>query len=122
MRYSGSGFNVTKGGKAKLEQAVERAKNETDTHLLWLDLIMKDDGYGNTIIDHIGYAILEPKTARRMTFGEVNPSKITVIGQGGGVLRIPTVPTQRTSPVAYKSQIRTGVREIVNRLIRWDWL
>src|SRR5690349_22342750 len=47
MQYSRAGFNVAKGGKAKYEQAIERAKNLTDTHLLWLDLVMKDDGYGN---------------------------------------------------------------------------
>jgi hypothetical protein len=61
MRYSGSGFNVAKGGKTKYEEAVERAKNETDTHLLWLELVMKDDGYGNALIDHIAYVVIEPK-------------------------------------------------------------
>jgi hypothetical protein len=113
---SKSGLTIAKGGKAKFEEAVERAKKETDTHILWLELNVKTDDYGNSYIDYIDYAVLKPRTAKRLTSGRVTPGEPNV-AVTGGILRVPR--PRRPSPV---SQIRSGAREIVNRLVHWDWL
>lgn len=118
-RQSGASLIVTKGDKMDFVQALERAKKETNTHLLWIDLALKDDAYGNTIIDYLDYALLAPQTAKRLASGRVQTGQ-TVIVPEGGILRLPQPPVaRRSSPTL---QIKSSAREIVNRLILRNWL
>ena len=114
-----SNLNVARGEKMNFEDAVKRAKKETDTYILWIGLKTASDAYGYSWVDYIDYVVLAPQTAKRLTLGRVQPGDNTVVGRGGGVLRLPTTRTRQRSATP---QIISGTREIAERLIRWGWL
>ena len=117
MKYEPRPFrNVSKGGKMKFESAKERAKKETDVHVLWLGIVTVNDSWGRTSVDYIDYTVLIPGTARSLTSGRVYPGKQTVVAQGG-VITIPSIQ-KRSSEVL---QMILGTREIVSRLKTSGW-
>lgn len=119
VKQKKSGLKVAKGEKMSFNEAIEQAKQETDTHILWIELVTKSNAYGDSMIDYIDYALLSPQTAKRLARGRIDPENKIITGQEGGVLRLPDTSRRR---VLTSSQIRAGAREVINRLIRWEWL
>ena len=111
---------VTKGGKISFNEAKERAKKETDAYILWISFVAKDDGYGNMLIDFADYALLMPKSSRRLTYGRVKPDKRSVVSTGG-VLGLPTPRTNRGSPTAAYHQMREIAWQIPDILLHGGW-
>jgi len=109
-------FNVTKGGKMKQAQAIERAKKETVAHLLWLGIVMVDNGYGQMIVTRVDYTILVPGTAKVLTSGQVNPGKQQIVGQGG-VMTIPTIQKQSDE----LTQLKQAAMAVVSHLKSTAW-
>ena len=110
---------ITRGsGKTTYKEAKEQAQKETETFVLWLGFLAKDDGYGNMYIASIQYAVLSPQTARVVTRGEIDPGENKVV-TSGGVLQIPT--GRRTAATGI-IQMRTGARQIAAILLRGGWL
>lgn len=112
------GLVVARGEAMKFDEAIERAKKESDTYILWIELKAEYSVLGYcSRVDYIDYAVLAPQTAKRLTYGRVDPGKKTVIGMGGGILRLPTTGRRDA-----RSELRWGMEEIANRLIRWGWI
>jgi hypothetical protein len=111
--------NTTKGGTMKFNEAKARAGKETDAYVLWISFVGKDDGYGNMLIERADYALLSPKTSRRVTFGEVRPGAANVIATGGRVL---TIPSARTRQSTTHRTLEALAREIAATLVHGGWL
>lgn len=110
---------ITKGGgKIGYKEAKEQAKKETETFVLWLGFVAKDDGYGNMYIASLQYAVIMPQTAKILTRGEIDPGQNQVV-TSGGVLQIPT--GRRNSATALL-QMKQGARRIAGILLRGGWL
>jgi hypothetical protein len=105
------------GGKITYAQAKEQAKKETETFVLWLGFLAKDDGSGNMYIESIQYAVLTPNSAKVLTRGEIQPKQYGVLSSGG-VLNIPNVRRRTDSLI----QMKDGAREIAGILLRGGWL
>lgn len=108
--------NAVSAGKMTAEDAKRRAKSETDSYLLWLSFVSRDDGFGNMSIRYVDYELLLPRTAQRLTFGRSFPGKAGVVGTGG-VLGIPTGRGRSSTLV----EMKAAVREIAERLKHGGW-
>lgn len=83
-------------GSRKRTAAMERAKNETDAYVLWLEIklvdrVVTDRGtpYVEEYISCVDYYVFMPQTAKILTEGRVYPGRQD-IKHGGAVLRLPT--------------------------------
>jgi hypothetical protein len=108
-----------KAGKMDFNEAKQRARAESDTHLLWISFVAKTDGLGRMYIDYADYAVLIPKTAVRLTYGRLQPGQANVVGTGGAVL---TIPSARTSRATMLSSMKGIAREIAGTLAHGGWL
>ncbi len=105
-------------GKISYKASKELAEKETDTFVLWLGFLMKDDGYGNAFIESVQYAVLTPKTAKIVTRGEIDPAENKIV-TSGGVLQNP--PGRKNAATALL-QMKQGARKIAEILLRGGWL
>ena len=109
---------VIKGGKMTFEQAVARAKQETDSYVLWMEINERIDVAGLRVItniEHIDYLLLMPGTgevARKFT---LDPSKIVQTSEPGTPLPPQTRGRSRDSGF----QLRHCGREIARVLRYW---
>jgi hypothetical protein len=106
---------MTKGGKMTYSEAKKQAEKETETFTLWLGFSAKDDGYGNMFIESVQYAVIQPKTAKILTRGEVKPGQNQI-----DMTQIPTV--RRRHRAGSLSEIKNSVRQIASILVRGGWL
>lgn len=119
LRAITSAKNAEKIGTLRYNEAKTRAK-DGDDYVLWIAYVSKDDGYGNMRIDYADYAILMPRTGRRLTFGQVRPGARSVVGTGG-ILGLPTSKT-RSSPVAVRNEMKEIARQIPEILVHGGWM
>lgn len=112
-RYRFSSLEVTRGQKMDFEEAKELAKKETDTFILWLGFVTKDDSSSIMYLDYTQYAILTPQTAEFVTKGTIEP-RLTEIGYPGGVLQLPTTRRLPTLSNGMKESVRL-ISEILQK-------
>jgi hypothetical protein len=104
-------LNVTKGGKMTYEEAISRAKKETDAYILWLQFRAVHSDWYKMKVCIVSYFVFTPKTAKILIAGEVDPNnQIIRVGQ----VRIPTAPRQTD----LREQMEEGAREVANRIRR----
>lgn len=108
----GLGLEIVYGGKMTKVQAIERAKKETDTYVLWFGYRSKLVGL-DMIIDYLDYIVLVPQTAGILTEGRVYPSQQKASADPGGILRLPSRRSQRTPN---SRLLERGGREIADRI------
>lgn len=113
--------DVAKGGKLIYNEAKELAKTKSDTYVLWISFIEKTDSLGNSYIEYAEYAVLMPKSGRRMTNGRVKPDERSVISTGG-VLGLPNPRTNRSLPTASLNQMKKIAWQIPDILEHGGWL
>lgn len=107
----GLGIEITKGGKLKQKEAIEWAKKETATYLLWLEIKMRTGIYGDGTVSHINYYLFVPQTAQVMLKGQYDPYEQVPRINGA---RVPGV----TGPKYAILQLEDGGRQIADRVIR----
>jgi hypothetical protein len=104
-------------GSRKRTAAMERAKNETDAYVLWLEIklvdrVRTDRGvYVEEYISCVNYYVFMPQTAKILTEGRVYPGTQD-INNGGAVLRLPT----RSKRVSITHELREIGRQVANRV------
>jgi|ERR1044071_3189295 hypothetical protein len=104
-------------GSRKRTAAMERAKNETDAYVLWLEIklvdrVRTDRGvYVEEYISCVNYYVFMPQTAKILTEGRVYPGTQD-ISAGGAVLRL---PTRNTRPHVTR-ELREIGRQVANRV------
>ena len=77
---------IVKGGKMTREQAVARAKQETDSYVLWMQVNEKSVVSGLrviTVLDHIDYFLLMPGTGEVVRQFVIDPRTITQTNEHG---------------------------------------
>jgi hypothetical protein len=117
MKYEPRPFlGVTKGGKMRYEDAKAAAKKETDRHILWLGISLKDDNYGGMYVDFVDYAILMPNSGRALFTAQLKPREERIIAQGG-VMKIPTINKRTIVEV----QLKQVSRELALKLKATSW-
>jgi hypothetical protein len=112
-----SALNVVKGGKLNFTEAKDRAKKETETHVLWMGFVGETASCGDMVITRIDYALLVPQTGKPLTRGQIVPGQFNPM-RTGSVLRLPSVHKHADS----RQQMREGAREIAARLVTGGWL
>lgn len=104
-------------GSRKRAAAIERAKNETDAYVLWLEIKMVDrvrtdrGVYVEDYISCVNYYVFMPQTAKILTEGRVYPGTQD-IQSGGAVLRLPT----RSRPTSVTRDLKDIGRQVANRV------
>lgn len=123
VRYLRNGqkpLNASKIGKLNYNDAKERAKKETDSHLLWISFVLKADSYGNIHVDYADYGVLMPKTGKRVTNGRIKPGQRSIVATGG-ILGLPD-SRPRSSVAALRLEMREIVQQVPEILIHGGWL
>ena len=110
--------NVTRAGEATFKGAQEQAMQETTAHVIWLGIVIKDDGISGAWVPYFDFAVLNPKTGKTLLNGRLEPGRQQVVAQGG-VMKIPRVTNNNSSAL---SQMKQGAREITYRLKSTGWL
>lgn len=105
------GIEIVKGGKLKRKEAIEWAKKETSTYLLWLEIKMRTGIYGSGTVSYINYYLFVPQTAQVMLKGQYDPYAQVPRINGA---RVPGV----TGPKYAIIQLEDGGRQIADRVIR----
>ncbi len=104
-------------GSRKRTAAMERAKNETDAYVLWLEIKLEDrvrtdrGVYVEEYITCVNYYVFMPQTAKILTEGRVYPGRQD-IKAGGAVLRLPT----RRGRTHVTDELREIGRQVANRV------
>ena len=104
-------------GSRKRTAAMERAKNETEAYVLWLEInvddnVRTDQGvYVERYISSVNYYVFMPQTAEILTKGRVYPGSQD-INRGGVVLRLPT--RNKRMPLTY--ELRDIGRQVADRV------
>lgn len=104
-------------GSRKRTAAMERAKNETEAYVLWLEInlddnVRTDQGvYVERYISSVNYYVFMPQTAEILTKGRVYPASQD-INRGGVVLRLPT--RNKRMPLTY--ELRDVGRQVADRV------
>lgn len=104
------GLEARGGGGMTRKEAIDRAKKETETHVLWLDVRM--DGNRQEDIA-VSYTLFMPQTAKVLTFGN-----IYLLGRrsGNGRVGVGLPPIGgRNMPLQY--QMREAGRGVAERVI-----
>ena len=110
-------IEATGSGSRKRTAAMDRAKNETDAYVLWLEIKLVDrvvtdrSIYVEQSISCVDYYVFMPQTAKIMTEGRVYPG-IQEIKRGGAVLRLPT----RNKRALLTRELREIGRQVANRV------
>lgn len=110
---------IVKGGKMTREQAIARAKQETDSYVLWMEIVERSEVANLraiTTVDHIDYILLMPGTGEVVRKFTLDPGKIVQTnGQG-----TPLPPRMQGRTRESGVQLRQCAWEI-SRVLRY-WL
>lgn len=109
---------IVKGGKKTREQAVARAKQETDSYVLWMEIIERAELAGTrviTTVDHIDYLLLMPGTGEVVRQFTVDPKTIVQTNEHGTPLPPRTQGRSQDSDV----QLRHCAWEMARVLRYW---
>jgi hypothetical protein len=104
-------------GSRKRTAAMERARDETEAYVLWLEInlddnVMTDRGvYVEQYISSVNYYVFMPQTAEILAQGRVYP-RSQDIKRGGVVLRLPT--RNKRLPLTY--ELRDVGRQVADRV------
>jgi hypothetical protein len=104
-------------GSRKRDAAIERAKAETESYVLWLEIklvdqVRTDRGvYVEEYISCVNYYVFMPQTAKILTEGRVYPGS-QALQSGGVVLRLPT----RSTRASVTRELRDIGRQVANRV------
>lgn len=103
-----------KGGKMTKQEAIERARRETDAYVLWLQIAVKTDinAIGGVMLDRVYFSLLLPKTGKVLQQGEVDPYNIVQTNEHG--TRLP--PMTRTRSRSMDPYLRASAREVFRRV------
>jgi len=106
-----------KGGTMTRQQAIERAKNETDAYVLWMEINLKVDlqTRGAVRVDHVEFFLFMPKTGTVVHQGRVDPNHITQINEHGA--RVPARANR--PPDSANRQMEVAAREVADQAIIW---
>ena len=99
-------LEVIGGGHMSRKDAIDRAKKETVSYVLWIEITTENQN-SNDI--SLAYYVFKPVTAKGLTSGRVYPGHR---GAGGVVVGVPTVI--RRMPLEY--QLREGGQQIADRV------
>ncbi|HYO91053.1 MAG TPA: hypothetical protein VEQ40_05425, partial [Pyrinomonadaceae bacterium] len=103
-----SGLEAISGGNMTRGMAIERAKKESGTHVLWLEVRVEDNSSDGVSINYIAFM---PQTAKILTSGRVYLGS-TSVGSGGVGIGMPSV-TGRL-PLGY--QMREAGKSVADRV------
>lgn len=109
---------IVKGGKMTREQAVARAKQQTDSYVLWMEIHEKIEVVNLRVItkvDHIDYLLLMPGTGEVVRQFSVDPRKIVQTNEHGTPLPPRTQGRSQDSDV----QLRHCAWEMARVLVYW---
>ena len=105
-------------GSRKRAAAIERAKNETDAYVLWLEIKLADRvvtnrgaPYVEDYISCVDYYVFMPQTAKILTQGRVYPGQQD-LKRNGTVLRLPT----RNKPLPLSHELREIGKQVADRV------
>lgn len=104
-------LGINYGGKMTKTQAIERAKKEASSYVLWFGYRSKQVGL-DFIVDYIDYMVLIPQTAKTLTEGRVYPAKQKTSADPGGIMRLPS----RDRKGSNNRLLEQGGREIADRV------
>ena len=99
---------IGKGGKLTRTQAIARAKQESDSYVLYMEIqetISTRAMHLVTTVDRIDYILLMPVTGEVVRQFKVEPSKVVQISEGG--IRMPPRAQGQTSDL-YEQLQRCG--------------
>lgn len=105
-------LEIIYGGKMTKPEAVERAKKESASYVLWFGYRSKLVGL-DFVIDYIDYLVLKPQTASTLTQGRVYPAKQKTSADPGGIMRLPSGGRKQGSN---SRLLERGGREIADRV------
>ena len=106
------GLEIVYGGKMKKTQAAERAKQETNSYVLWFGYRSELVGL-DFVIDYIEYVVFMPQTAKILTEGRVHPNQQKTTADPGRIIRLPTRTRRRQSNGVL---LEEGGRQIADRV------
>jgi hypothetical protein len=107
-------LTAIKGGKMTKEQAIERAKNEENAYVLWMEINLKDRNvWDDMIVTHIDYYLFRPRTAKLQAEGRVDPNNI-VQRIGGTQIPIKNGRIVNGRPQSLSTQLQVGAREVAD--------
>ena len=103
-----------KGGKMTKQEAIERAKRETDAYVLWLQIAVKTDinAIEGVMLDRVYFTLFLPKTGKVLQQGEVDPYNIVQTNEHG--TRTPRMT--RTRSRTMDPYLRASAREVFRRV------
>jgi len=105
-------LQIKNGGKMTRNEAIQRAKRETDAYVLWF-------GYRSELIDlrpqvvSIDYVVLMPISTTTLTDGRVELRTAKQAADQGGVIRLPRRQTRHRNDAQL---LREGGQEIAERV------
>ncbi|HKC63073.1 MAG TPA: hypothetical protein VKB86_05520 [Pyrinomonadaceae bacterium] len=105
-----SGFETIGGGNMTRKDAIDRAKRETASYVLWLEMRTESDSSQTNLT--INYYLYTPQTAKIQTSGHVYVGETTA-GTGPVGIGIPSVT--KHMPIDY--QVKESGREIADRVV-----
>ena len=105
-----SAIEAIGGGNMTRKEALDRAKKETTSYVLWLELRLEQDAVENSL--SISYYLFAPKTAKILASGNVYLGNRSVRSGPVGV-GIPSATKQM--PIQY--QIKEGGQEVADRVV-----
>ena len=109
---------IVRGGKMTREQAIARAKQETDSYVLWMEIVERSELVNLraiTTVDHIDYLLIMPGTGEVVRKFTLDPGKIVQTNEQGTPLPPRTQGRSRESGV----QLRHCGWEIARVLRYW---
>jgi hypothetical protein len=101
------------GGKMTKPAAVELAKKEKSSYVLWFGYRSKLVGL-DYVTHYLDYVVFMPQTAKNLTEGRVYPASQRSSADPGGIIRVPT-RTNR-NPETNRRLLRRGGEQIAERI------
>lgn len=105
---------ITRAGRMSREKAVELAKREQHTHVLWFEFLTRRVGLFDQTVEHVDYLILTPRTAKTLVSGRfrIGQNRNSTIHRGGTI----RIPSARTRVPRFEDQVEDGGRELADRV------
>lgn len=117
LRDSGA-VAVTASGEMTRKEAIDRAKSQTETYVVWLEASTDNfggAGTGRTNVDRlfVNYTIFSPQTAKVKSSGRVYADTVRATTGGPIGVSLPTI--NRRLPIQYKLQLMGA--EVADRVL-----
>lgn len=107
------GLKIGYNGKMLKPAAVELAKKEKSSYVLWFGYRSKLVGLDYTV-HYLDYVVFMPQTAKNLTEGRVYPASDRTTGDPGGIIRVPTRANR--NPATNRRLLRRGGQQIADRI------